>query len=86
MLSLRDAKPDCTLGFSTQFLEGILSTRDYANLQRWMDGQTGAICDGRVYNHETKQYEPSECADNPHGVVYYAHDVRRWALGLPVID
>jgi hypothetical protein len=50
----------------------------------WMDGQTVALCDGREYDHEQKKYVSS--CDVAHGTIYYADDVRRYALGLPVID
>lgn len=34
----------------------------------------------------TGYYEPSECADNPHGMIVYVSDVYRFVNGLPVID
>lgn len=34
----------------------------------------------------TGYYEPSECADNPHGVVAYVSDVVRFVRGLPILD
>jgi hypothetical protein len=34
----------------------------------------------------TGYYEPSECAETPHGVVVYRCDLRRFMLGLPVLD
>jgi hypothetical protein len=41
----------------------------------WYCGYTG-----------TGYYEGSECAGNPHGVVAYISDLKRYILGLPVID
>jgi len=51
----------------------------------WMRGQTIGICEGRSYNHGTKEYEVS-CGGVSHGVVVYKDDLRRFILGLPVID
>lgn len=34
----------------------------------------------------TGYYEPSSCAGNPHGIVVYGTDLKRFMLGLPVID
>jgi hypothetical protein len=50
----------------------------------WMEGQTAALCDGREYDHEQKKYVPS--CGTAHGTIYYADDVLRYALDLPVID
>lgn len=57
-----------------------------ARFSYWMRGQTCMLCDGRSYNHERGEYEPTACADNPHGVVTYPSDVQRYLLGLPIID
>jgi hypothetical protein len=44
------------------------------------------LCEGRRYNHETKEYEPDDCAANPHGTVIYYHDVARFLRAGPIID
>ena len=44
----------------------------------WMNGQTQSICDGRSYNHNTEEYEPTVCANNPHGFITYFWDVQRY--------
>jgi hypothetical protein len=31
-------------------------------------------------------YEDTECAGNPHGVVVYSQDLKRFLMGLPVLD
>jgi hypothetical protein len=59
---------------------------DLSDFNHWMRGQTMSICDGRSYNHEAGQYEPTECADTPHGIVAYPWDVERYLHGYPVID
>lgn len=73
--------PDCCGGYSWTYLEEIMDPDTFAEFSKWMNGQTCMICEGRKYNHETKQYEPDECADNPHGGVAYRWDVHRF-LGI----
>lgn len=51
-----------------------------------LKGQTQSICDGRRYDHDKQEYEPTACADTPHGVVAYTWDVQEWAEGRPVSD
>lgn len=83
-----DITPDCRYGFSDDYLRANLSDAQYKALKNWMHGQTIMLCDGRRYNYETKEYEPSECGEKgeAHGAVLYTHDVNRWANRLPVID
>lgn len=78
--------PECHLGYPIQQLKDRLPDADFEDLNKWMSGQTGAICEGRRYDHETREYEPDECANEPHGFVWYTHDIERWKRGLPVID
>ena len=52
--------------------------------RQWMNGQTEALCEGREYNYETDEYEPT--GEGPHGLVTYRQDVERFLLGLPVVD
>lgn len=74
------------MGFPESQLLRILDEDGLANFKRWMVGQTVSICDGRAYNHDTKEYEPTQCAPNPHGVVYYLHDLERFLKHLPIVD
>lgn len=76
-------KPECRYGYTTGQLRTILEDR-FEEFFKWMYGQTMSLCDGRSYNHETKEYEKG--CDEPHGPVVYSHDLRRFLLGLPVID
>lgn len=69
--------PACPLGYTAEQVEQI-AAEDIADFRKWIEGQTVAICDGRVFNHETREYEPSKCAETPHGVVFYPWDVARW--------
>lgn len=78
-------KPECRGGYPTYQLEEFLTPEQYTALGKWMYGQTMMICDGRQYDHETKEYVEA-CGGEAHGVVVYSWDVERWALGLPVID
>lgn len=74
--------PECPLGYTTRQLEQILTPQRLESFWEWFTGQTGAICDGRLYNHEIKAYEPSPCAANPHGMVVYRSDFERFLAGL----
>lgn len=73
--------PNCPSGYSWDYLEEIMTEETFKSFGRWMNGQTCTICDGRVYNHSTKEYQPSECASDPHGGVAYRWDVERF-LGI----
>lgn len=75
----------CRLGYPQEQIERILGVSRLAPFHNWMYGQTQAICDGRRYNHETKQYEDTECGQ-PHGIVTYEWDFRRYLQGGEVID
>ena len=79
-------KPECELGYTQAQLDRMFPSENRRNeFNKWMYGQTSAICEGRRYNHEKKCYEESE-GGVAHGMVVYAHDVRRFLAGLPVID
>lgn len=78
-------KQSCPQGLTHSDLDELLGDRR-EEFNRWMVGQTMSICDGRSYNHELREYELTECADSPHGVVAYSWDVERFLAGLPVID
>ncbi len=70
--------PDCEMGYSPEHLEWALGRDLYVEFQEWHAGQTGSICDGRRYDHESKTYYPTACAEDPHGFVAYTWDVHRW--------
>lgn len=75
----------CPLGLTIEELETLLGPT-IERFWDWMYGQTMAICEGRRYNHETKEHEDDECAEHPHGLVVYRSDVERYLAGLPVVD
>lgn len=81
-------EPSCPHGYTDDDLKAILGDDPvrWDEFHLWMYGQTMSLCDGRLYNHERKQYENSPCVDNPHGVVVYRGDLRRFLEGRPVID
>lgn len=78
-------KPVCELGYPWTQLEEEMSREQYLEFREWMTGQTMAICQGKLYNHKTRQYEES-CGGVGHGGVVYAWDLDRYLSGLPVID
>jgi hypothetical protein len=68
----------CQLGVTQAELREILGDR-YDPFLGWMHGQTMAICEGRQFNYETRQYEPSGCG--PHGLVAYRWDLEKFLQG-----
>lgn len=76
-------EPECHLGYTEAQVEEILGSR-LAEFRKFMVGQTGAICDGRRYDHDKQEYEPTECG--PHGPVYYRVDLDHFLRGLPAFD
>lgn len=77
-------EPECRLGYTHSQLKLILGDR-FHDFGHWMHGQTMAICEGKSYSHETKQYREA-CGGVSHGVVIYCWDLERYLAGLPVID
>lgn len=67
--------PECGLGYPSGQLDVILGG-DRPTFDKWMNGQTMAICDGRKYNYGTHQYDDDGCG--PHGVVVYSWDVKKF--------
>jgi hypothetical protein len=82
-LTTPGARPECNLGHTAHELDLILEDRRL-EFDHWMRGQTMGICDGRKYNHDTGEYEPTGCG--PHGTVVYSWDLARFLHGLPVTD
>lgn len=70
--------PACPGGYPEYQLEEIFDEETMARFTKWMYGQTMMLCDGRSYNHSTKQYEDNECTGNAHGGVAYKYDVHRF--------
>ena len=75
---------ECQFGYTSKELKDILGDRfDY--FWHWMRGQTISICDARVYNSETKDYDQC-CNGIANGGVVYRSDLKRFLLGLTIID
>jgi hypothetical protein len=76
-------QPECELGYTTEQLKEIID--NMLEFDRWMNGQTRAICEGRKYNHDTREWEVA-CDGVAHGLVTYQSDVERYLAGAEVID
>lgn len=70
--------PECSSGYTSSQVEQIMGDR-YEEFLKWMEYQTRSLCDGRKFNHETREYEV-DCGV-AHGGITYAYDVQRF-LGL----
>jgi hypothetical protein len=76
-------EPACQMGFTRNQVTELMGDQ-LPEFNQWMRGQTISICDGRLYNYATEQYD-SSCGV-PHGPVFYPHDVQRFLEGQPVVD
>lgn len=76
--------PACEGGYTRAQVERIMGDR-LAAFDKWMNGQTMMLCEGRKYNHDTEQYETA-CGGTAHGGIVYTWDLERFLRGLPVID
>lgn len=72
-------EPLCKYGYTNSQIEEIMGD-DLDNFIEWMYGQTMMICEGRAYNHETKEYEEA-CGGVSHGTVFFNWDVQRYLEG-----
>lgn len=77
-------EPECNWGYTTSQLEEILGDR-FEEFGKFMVGQTMTLCEGRKYNHETKEYEES-CGGVAHGGVVYPWDLDNFLRGGPILD
>jgi hypothetical protein len=68
--------PVCESGYTTSQLIDILGDR-YEDFGLWMSGQTITICEGRAYNHDTREYR-EKCGGVSHGLVVYPWDLERF--------
>lgn len=75
--------PDCRFGYPLSQAQEILAERE-PEFWRWMRGQTTTICNGCIYNHERRAYEPSGCG--PHGRVVDQVDLERFLAGGQPLD
>lgn len=72
-------EPECSSGYTGSQVAEIMGDR-IGEFHQWMSGQTRSLCEGRRYNHETKEYE-IDCDGISHGGITYVYDVQRF-LGL----
>lgn len=79
-------EPECPQGYPGSQLVREWTLDQCSLFLAWMIGQTSSVCDGRRYDHELRQYLPTECEHHPHGNVFYTWDVERFLAGYPVID
>lgn len=77
-------RPVCRYGYTPAQIAEMMGTREPA-FWKWYEGQTGAICDGRVWDWGTEQYVPSKCL-MAHGPVVYPWDVAAFLSGQPARD
>lgn len=77
--------PACPLGYTREQVEQI-TAEHFDEFGHWMRGQTAAFCDGRLYNHDLREFEPTECAAAPHGMVVYPWDVAQFMRGGEPLD
>lgn len=78
-------EPSCFLGYPRSQVVEIVGLRLDA-FDHWMRGQTVAICDGRRYDPDQRDYVPTACSAHPHGVVVYPWDVRQFLAGGGPLD
>jgi len=78
-------KPECEIGYPISQLEKW-NLFPLSHFRTWMKGQTYAVCNGEMYDHEKKEYLPSSCSPIQHGSVFYTRDVLRFLEGKEVID
>lgn len=88
IIGARRYTASCPLGFTRADLEEQFGAKVGEKHPLWeqLRGQTGAICEGRSYNHDAREYTPNECANNPHGFISYVSDVAEWVKGQTVSD
>lgn len=89
-------KPHCKLGYTVPQVVEIMNSfpqevkgDNIVAFNSWMSGQTGAICEGKSYDYVERKYVPNDCVvgnPNGHGMIVYQGDVRRFLLGLPIVD
>ncbi len=76
--------PACKCGYTRNQVEAIMGDR-LQEFDKWMYGQTMTLCEGKSYNHETREYEEA-CGGVAHGGVVYDHDLRGFLAKRPITD
>lgn len=78
----------CPMGYGAEEIGELLAKhgRTTDEFYGYIEGQTGAICDGQRWDPEKHTYVPTECASLPHGFVVYKGDLRRFLSRRRVLD
>jgi len=76
-------QPECKYGYTQKQLERILGDR-ISDFDKFMNGQTGAICNGQEYNYDDDKHEMTGCG--PHGYVVYKSDLEGFLNGNKIWD
>lgn len=73
---------DCCLGYTNEQIDHLFGTAGAVrhNLNQFLEGSTGGVCDGRRWNPEMHEYEDTLCG--PHGCTTYGTDLRRFLAGF----
>lgn len=77
--------PECVGGYTNRQIEEIVGTARLDQFWHWMRGQTMMLCEGKKYNHDTKQYEEA-CGGVAHGGIVYACDLRGFLSHGIILD
>lgn len=76
-------EPECESGYTERQVREIVGDDWLEEFYYRTRYETKTLCEGRRYNHDTREYEPS-CG--PHGVVVHEVDVVAFLLGRPPLD
>ncbi len=79
--------PACRHGFTDEQLAEIIGPWDSPErdkFERWMAGQTGLLCDGWRYTHESREHVRG--CEQAHGRITFTWDVEAYLRGHPPLD
>lgn len=74
-MTLNLPKPECEMGYPLAQVKNILGN-NIDTFNKWMVGQTGAICNGKLYDRDLDKNVSSGCG--PHGMIIYTHDLKEF--------
>jgi hypothetical protein len=72
----RETTPECESGYTSAQVKYIMGPFE-PEFNRWMAGRTKTFCEGRRYDHETREYKEA-CGGVAHGIVCYPWDMERF--------
>lgn len=80
--NLTQIPQSCPMGLTESDLAALFPDPiERTKFNKWMFGQTATMCEGRQFNHDTREYEMTDCAEHPHGYITYRHDVEQYLRG-----